>query len=311
MATGMKRRNNSFRHRGKALQFVPPGAFETPALHQHMFQQDVQLMGHFSRSRRDEKPALRFEGGEEGRTKADSLCASIAGGPHYRPEENISGAIEDVVLHLAYHGNALFEIVADPENSALSLSSFNPSYVWNLLFFYLQTVPRDSWQYAEGRYAFLAKSAVWRVDMPHELGGARGFRRILKEMSAWSSLGPEFYQDDLKRRQLPKEFVFGDYQRAHQTQLYRVTRDWGWGGRDWSLAYVTEYYQFYRHLTFKWAQAVLREHVVRELNSLFHRLGISAKIVMEGLSSPGEILKVREQMQAGVLDFTGATKAIR
>jgi hypothetical protein len=133
----------------------------------------------------------------------------------------------------------------------------------------------------------------------------------LKELSAWSSLGPKFYEDDLKRRHLPKEFVFGDYRRAHQIQLYRATRDWGWGGRDWSLNYVTEYYQFYRHLTFKWAQAVLREHIVKEFNSLFRRLGIAARIVVEGLSSPRDILKVREQMQAGGLDFAGATKAIR
>jgi hypothetical protein len=147
--------------------------------------------------------------------------------------------------------------------------------------------------------------------MPHELGGAAGFRRILQEMSAWSSLGPTFFQDDLKRRQLPKEFAFGDYRRAHQVHLYRVTRDWGWGGRDWSLNYVTEYCQFYRHLTFKWAQAVLREHIVREFNSLFRRLGISAQIIMEGHSSPGDILKIREKMQAGTLDFAGATEAVR
>jgi len=276
-----------------------------------MFQEDVQLMGHFSRSRRNEKPSLRLEGAEEEVTRATSVCASIAGDRHYRGEENISGAIENVVLHLAYDGKALFEVVDDPENSAFSLSSFNPDYVWNLVFSYLQVAPRASWKYLDRKYTVLAKSAVWRVDMPQELGGARGFRRVLKEMSAWSSLGPEFYQHDLERRQLPKEFVFGDYRKAHQIQLYRATREWGWNGRDWSLDYITEYYQFYRHLTFKWAQAVLREHIAGEFNSLFRRLGISAQIVVEGLSSPGDVLEVREQMRAGALDFAGATKAIR
>jgi hypothetical protein len=175
----------------------------------------------------------------------------------------------------------------------------------------LQVAPPASWPSLERKYALLEKSAVWQIDMPQELGGVRGFRRILKELSAWSALGPKFYQEDLQKGQLPRELVFGDYRRAHQIELFRATRSWGWNGRDWSLDYITEYYQFYRHLTYKWAQAILREHIVRQLNSLFRRLGISAQIVMDGLSSPRDILKVREQMQAGVLDFAGATKAIR
>lgn len=275
-----------------------------------MFEQDVQLIGHFSRPGRDQKPALRFEGVEGERAKAESLCASIADGPHHWPHDNIAGAIENVVLHLAYHGIALFEIAVEPEKSVLSLSSFNPDYVWNLVLFYLQVAPRGSWKELDGNYAFLKKSTVWRVEMPRELGGARGYRKILEELSAWSSLGPEFYKQDLEKRQMPRDFVFGDYRKAHQIELYRVTKDWGWVGRDWSLDYVTEYYQFYRHLTFRWAQAVLRQHVVRELNSLFTRLGISAQIVIEGLASPEEILTAREQMQAGILDFAGTTKAV-
>lgn len=306
-----KNRTSPFRAGRKGLQFVSPGAYDVPELHLSMFQEDVQQMGHFYRLGRDEEPALILEGTEEERIKAGALCASIAAYPDQRPEESIAGAIENVVLHLAHYGQALFEIASEPEGPGLSLAPVNPDYVWNLMFFYLQVAPRASWQGREPRYALLDKTAVWRIDMPHELGGARGFRRLLKELSAWSGLGPQFYQDDIRKLQLPTEFVFGDYRQAHQVQLYRVTRMWGWNGRDWSLDYITEYYQFYRHITFKWAQAVLREHVVKEFNTLFHRLGITARIIMEGLSAAGDILKVREQMQAGVLDFAGATKAIR
>lgn len=306
----MKTRNSPPRYGRKALQFVPPGAYETPELHRQMVQEDVELMGHFFRPGRDEEPTLRFEGADEERAKADAMCASIAGDHHHRPAENIAAAIEDVVLHLAHYGQALFEIASEPESSAPLLSSFNPDYVWNLGFFYLQIAPLATWQGLDRKYAFLEKIAVWRIDMPRELGGAQGFRRILKELSEWSALGPEFYKDDLEKRQLPREFVFGDYRKAHQIELYRATRRWGWNGRDWSLDHITEYYQFYRHLTFKWAQAILREHVVKEFNALFRRLGISAQIIMSGLSSSRDILKVREQMQVGVLDFAGATKAI-
>ena len=307
----MKKRNRPSRHERRTIQFVPSGAYEIQPLHRQIFQEDVQLMGHLSSPRRGEEPKLRLEGAEEERSKVGALCSSMADYPRHWPEENVAGAIEKVVAHLADRGKAMFEIAAEAESSTLSLLPFDPDHVWNLVLFYLQVAPPASWHDLDRKYALINKSGVWRVDMPQDLGGAAGFRKVLKELSAWSSLGPEFYHEDLKRRQLPKEFVFGDYRRAHQIQLYRVTRAWGWNGRDWSLDYVTEYYQFYRHLTFKWAQAVLREHIVREFNSLFRRLGISAQIIMEGPSSPADILKVREQMQAGVLDFAGATKAIR
>lgn len=310
VATRMNKKNSSSPRERKALRFALPRAYDTPPLHLHMFQEDVQMMGHFSRTQRDEGQTLRLEGTEVERQKADALCASIAGGSHRWPEENIAGAIEDVVLNLTYHGTALFEIAQDPDTSMPSLVSFDPDYVWTLPFFYLQVPPSDTWQYLEQKYALLKKDAVWRVEMPRELGGARGFRLILKEMSVWSSLGPEFLKEDLERRQLPKDFVFADYRRTHQVQLFQATSRWGWGARDWSLEYVTEYYQFHRHLTFKWAQAVLREHLVKEFNSLFHRLGISTQIAMEGFSSPEDILKVRNQMRAGSLDFAAATKAI-
>jgi hypothetical protein len=276
-----------------------------------MFQEDVELVGHFWRFGLDEEPTLRLQGSDEERGKASTLCGSIRGDHCKGPEENVKSAIQEVVLHLVHYGRALFEIVAGTDRMAPSLDCLNPDHVWDLVFFYLQAAPRECWRDLDRKYVLLEKSAVWRIDMPQELGGTRGFKRILKGLSAWSGLGPAFYQDDLEKRRLPREFAFGDYRRAHQLELYRVTRSWGWNSRDWSLDYVTEYYQFYRHLTFKWAQAILREQILTEFNSLFRRLGISAQLVAEALSSPGDILKIRDQMEAGVLDFAGATKAIR
>lgn len=306
----MKKGNEAPGGGRKSLRFFSPDTYDTPPIHLHMFQEDIQQIGFLFGLRRDEEPALRLEGTEQECKKAGALCALQADIPRDWPEENVKSAFRNVVLHLANYGIALFEIVARPEGGGPSLASFNPEYVWNLLFYYLQVAPPASWQRLRRKFAILNKHDMWRIDMPRELGGARGYRRILRELSAWSSLGPQFYSDDLEKGEWPKEFVFGDYRSAHQIQIYKATKNWGWNGRDWSLDYITEYYQFHRHLTFKWAQAVLREHIVREFNSLFRRLRIAAQITLTGLSSPNDILHAREQMRKGVLDFGGATKAI-
>jgi hypothetical protein len=309
----MTKRNKPLRSQGMALQFATPHRFselDEQPLYRHMFQEDIQSIRFSARLRGTDERTFRFEGTEEECAKANSLCAAIAHDDHYRTAENIAGAIGSVLQELCFYGRSMFEITEDQENSEYSFSSLSPNYVWGLFSYYLQIAPRGAWPYLDREYALLNKASIWQVEMPRELGGVRGFRRILKELSAWSSFGPGFVQEDLKKQQMPNEFIFTEYRRAHQVSLYRATKMWGWDCRDRSTNYLTEFYEFHRHFTFKWAQALLRDHIIRELNSLVSRLGINAQIVVEGLSSPEDILKVREQMHAGLLDFAGATKAV-
>ena len=57
--------------------------------------------------------------------------------------------------------------------------------------------------------------------------------------------------------------------------------------------------QFYRTLTFLWANAVLREHIISEINSLLERLEILASISVFGISKSQMILSLRNEMVAG------------
>jgi hypothetical protein len=274
-----------------------------------MFQQDVQIMGHFFHRGRDEKVSLRFEGQPEQCDKAGTLCASISHDRGGWPDEVIAGAIENITLHLAYHGKAIYEVLRS--DTGIELSSFDPDYALDLGFGFLQVAPPAVWKQVEKKFVLLNRNNVWRVEMPQELGGARAYAKILESMSKWPSLGPEFYQAELQLGQIPNDFDFSAYRRADEVRIYQSTKAWGWTGRDWSLNNVTEYYQFYRHLTFNWAQSVLLEHVVADLNRLFKRLDIHTKIIVEGLSSPTEILDIREKMREGKMDFSAAREAIK
>jgi hypothetical protein len=218
------------------------------------------------------------------------------------------GAAEEILLNLTHYGQALFELLRDSEGSVVGLQSFSPHGVFRLVGLYVQVVPRRNWREAGKKYVMLNSSDVWRVEMPSELGGTQGYTDMLKNLSAWPSLGPDFYKEDLELRKLPKEFNFADYRQAFEAHRYEATRTWGWNGRDWSLQYITEYYQFYRLLTFRWAQAVLRSHIIHELNRLLERIGISALIVLEGVPSAKDILKARDRMALGEIDFAEASK---
>ena len=53
----------------------------------------------------------------------------------------------------------------------------------------------------------------------------------------------------------------------------------------------------------------MREHIAKELNRLFQRLNIEAKIVMEGLPTARKILDIRKQMREGEISLSDAFDA--
>lgn len=276
-----------------------------------MFQEDIYtgiLPYHFTR---DDESKIVIVGEDQEKLKLSALFDSLAHGHSYSTEDSARDALGQIALRLAHYGVALFEIVKNSENPSVVLSSFNPDFAWRLPAFYLQIAPRYTWTRTDRKFAFLRRSDVWRVTLPPALVQVSQYRAILSELSAWSAMGPDFLGAELEeKRRFPSDFVVADYQRMLRVHQYRVTRRWGWIRRDWSLDYVTEFYQFYRFLTFRWAQAVLREHIVSELNTLTVRLNINAKIHLQKLASPNEILDIREKMKQGLLDFASATKVL-
>jgi len=59
-----------------------------------------------------------------------------------------------------------------------------------------------------------------------------------------------------------------------------------------------------------WAQAILREYIVQELNTLLERLDIKSKIVVTGIPSPKDILSFRDALVKGEKDFGDVLKYI-
>lgn len=260
--------------------------------------------------RRGETEHVLLTGDKEDRDKVSILCGSLGGGRSLSVERSLAGAIENVGVQLAYYGTALFEKLGGSKDVPLTLSAFSPEHVWSMPGFFLQVVPRNSWTYTERKYAFIRSKDVWRVRLPPQLGSVKKYRVMLAQLSAWPTLGPDFLQSELEKRRFPEDFSVSDYSRLLRVHQYRVTRDWGWTIRDWSLDYVTEFYQFYRLATFKWAQATLREHIVSELNTFLSRQRIRARIALQNVPLASTILHVRERLKQGTIDFAGLNEAL-
>ena len=142
--------------------------------------------------------------------------------------------------------------------------------------------------------------------MPKALGGYREYCRMLRNLARFPDVAPSFFMDQLSRQEWPANFDPQLHEREKAFFVAKATTRWGWNQRDSNLENWNEFYDSYRTLTLKWAQACLREHIIKELNQLFLRLQIDAEIVVKGLPTAWEILRIRQQMCEGKISFIKA-----
>lgn len=226
-------------------------------------------------------------------------------------KELAASAFEEIAKNLAWHGRAPYEIAqAEDDESIYLLSPFTPRRLFSFQIGYIQIIPKEDRDYWRKTVVFLPRRDVWVVSMPSELGGFKGYRALLRKLSRFGSTGPAFWRESLGQgKSYRTNFDFSEYR--HQLEIFeaRITKRWGWNRRDYSQRNWTEFATFYRTITFKWAQALLREHILREFNTLLARLRIQAELRMTGLPNSAHVLDLRNQMTTGLMGYGAATNS--
>ena len=276
----------------------------------HMFTEDVclGLMPVGGRTSKKEF-AVQLDGAKSHCEAAAAILEQLSEEHSGRLPEIVSSAIEVISRDLAHSGFCYYEIVHTKE-SIPSLISISPEGLWKIGGYYVQHVPIDDRHEWRRRFSWADASAVWRIRIPASLGGPRVHRQTIHALREVDRLGPGFFQRDLQQGKQDPNFSFGDYVRHSENRIRRLTRRWGWNSRDWGLDRQTEFYAFDRMMQFKWAQAVLREQITADINSLFSRLSWDSNLVITGLPSPAEIWDTHTAMTTGVLSMAKASDAI-
>ena len=247
-------------------------------------------------------------GGEQAR--ATLIVSSVSRSSHGNNSDMICSAVNQIAQFLAARGRLVHEILPEVGGDSYCLCSFTSQRLFRVPGWYIQLVPRED-RHWEGRppVVFLHSRDVWEISMPPELGGARGHAYFLRQLGRRQPTGPKFFQQGLEKQNLPKHLNLSEYRRAEQVRIWRVANKWGWvyGG----TSRCTEFFHMHRIIRHEWALAVLRDHIIHELNALLTRLGIRAKIVVEGLSSPKEILAISEKMGKCEMTFAQAWEAAK
>ena len=270
----------------------------------YMFVQDVQLavMPIGGKSTKHKGFAIKLEGKQCECEKAEQLIAEIGNFDRPNIERIVSDAVEEVMRHLACEGCAVYEIIRD-DDGVHHIWSFTSRRLWRLLGYFLQIIPRRDWNLWNKKFVIVPADRIWHIDMPSELGGQREYKKVLRRLGKFESIGPKFWRQNLKGGVQSKNFDFQRYVRNAEVYHRQVTKTWGWNLRDSSTKWTTEFFNCYKMIDYFWAKTILREHVINELNRFFIRLGIECEITVIGLPTVQEIKKVRSELLEGRISF--------
>lgn len=101
------------------------------------------------------------------------------------------------------------------------------------------------------------------------------------------------------------------YHAACTIRREQLTSNWGRIPSLFQIDGPTEYHSLARVLQWRRTQAVIREHVIADLNSLLERLGVEQRLVVSGLPIEKEITAALRRMQAGRISVSDAMDAGR
>lgn len=277
----------------------------------YMFAEDVHLgiMPFRGRTEQHKGFTITLEGKETDFERATNIFNDLGEYRHHDLTEQVCDAVEKIAKHLTWEGRAVYEIVKS-DGGELHVHHFTSKRLFRLPGCFIQIIPRGDWELWGKKFASIPANKVWHIQMPQGLGGQRGYKNTLNRLRMVGHLGPSFWRKDLEMGVQSRAFDFQKYVRDAEIYYRRITKEWGWNRRDWSQERSTEFYNFYKMITFRWAQSVLRENIIAGINDLLIRLGIACEIKVTGLPTPSEILKLRRDLQGGAITFAQASDRV-
>ena len=305
--------------------FSSSSADKTPSPSLHMFIEDVQtwIMPYDPDSSSSELGAV-FDGNEQDARVVTRICADLAehSSIHDSPLELVSSAVRRVSQHLVWRGSVAFELpdLRDPsDEETLSDPRRSVRPITGELLFRLpgrvvgiRTAQRREWEQALPVVVNRLAKSVWHVSMPRTLGGRIGYRSVRRRLDRYSSIMPAWASRSMATEHERVRFDVTAYARLRHAYVERSSGPFSWDGRNTSLDHQTEFFLFYRTLTFHHALALLRQHIVASLNRLFERqLGLNARIVLTGFRQPADILDIRGRMERGEISFGEAFDQVK
>jgi hypothetical protein len=223
----------------------------------------------------------------------ESLCDNVYRGSI---EDLISKAIENIVRQIVWEDKAYYEIIIGDDITCPYLHSFTSKRLFKFLNYYIQLVPKKDIQLHSKRFVAIKAKYVWSITFPKSLGRSKAFKKIVKKLLKINSNSPNFAKNNIVETFEMPGYNFKAYHRLTNVIVNKIVKKWGWNRRDSSNEYSTDIYRVYKYISFKYTQALIREHIVYELNKLLKKLVINSSITITGIKTSQDIIDIRRKV---------------
>ncbi len=225
-------------------------------------------------------------------------------------EESLWDAVETLSQYLSTFGDVYLEIVHENDKDEAGITGKKLEFlplgkVFRLNSNYVQIVPLSDWKRGEKKFYLIPSSRIWQIKLPRKLGTPRQHRRMLKQLNALSEPMPNFALKDGTLGSSSK-YDFTAHHRNKDIAVEQTTSTWGSIRSLSRIKGTTEYYYIVNRLQSSRSQALLREHLLSEINKLLKRLGVKNSVKTEGLKSSSEISEAIKKLEKGTISFSEA-----
>jgi len=240
---------------------------------------------------------------------------SIGRGAGWSITEELRDMVGTLSHYLVALGDIYIEIVQDGKSDKKSLAGkqlviLPRGKVLRVYKYYIQVVPFESWKRGEKKFHFIPSDNIWHLKLPKKLGSPSRHRRTLKKLNLLSNTTPAFVFEDGKLGG-SVNYDFTKHRYNSEVAVENTTSEWG---SIWSLSQIkgtTEYYYIVNRLRSCRSQALLREHIISEVNRLISRVGVKNSIQVKGLALSSDISEAISKLERGEIGFEEAMKATK
>lgn len=223
----------------------------------------------------------------------------------YRDEYNINrlilNTIKEIARNISWYGEAIYKICKISDDDIKMIGLIPDNFI-NLKFFYIQLPPKNNKMPLYPKT--IPNKLLWKISIPQILQKNYSFKTILSHIDQFDSFMPKSIKNDFYQGNNIPEYDHKEYAKKRFLYVNELTKGWGWDQRQWtSNDKTTEFFNLYKRLKFQSSIAVFREHIISELNSLFFKLKIDAKIKLENIISSDEYKEKMKTFLNGQLSY--------
>lgn len=223
------------------------------------------------------------------------------------PETHVTKLVCDVVNtlgnQLSYSGIIRHEII---ESEHYSLSHIPEQSLYDLIYFFVQVVPKEQREASSKSFIFKKAKYVWTLTLPEKVCHWKTYRKILKGLAENTNMLPP-HVELAGLAQSSIDFNFENYNKETSKYIYKILNGIGGNQRESRPELVTEFYLVHRMLRLNLSKTLIREHIIDELNLLFSRLSLDAKIIISELPTSECVRKLISDIE---LDKKGLNEAL-